>query len=359
MKKLNLRTKTQRQYLEIPVDFIDEYIPQAPEGALKVYLYLVRCAMDPTILLSLSDMADLFDITQKTVVRALTYWEECGLLALEYEEEDLTDITLLPFPSEGAYPADSAPKAAEAEAVSRPVTPVNVQPLPVRSAAAPPEEMSPIDFADLERDENFSDLLDLAQYYLKKPANSTMRDALGYCYLLFDRQNDVIEYLLEYCIEQGHFSVHYIRKVAENWKSEGLSDLSSIKKSVAMRSKTVTSIQKAFGIRDRQLADVEMDYVTSWSRDFDLPIILEACNRTVKNAHSPSFNYANSILTEWKAQKVTSLDDVRKLDESHAKKEKKSASSDTAPRKQAAGSFRNFDERKDDYTDLIRNYYES
>ena len=89
MKKLNLRTKTQRQYLEIPVDFIDEYMPQAPEGALKVYLYLVRCAMDPTILLSLSDMADLFDITQKTVVRALTYWEECGLLSLEYEEEDL------------------------------------------------------------------------------------------------------------------------------------------------------------------------------------------------------------------------------------------------------------------------------
>ena len=46
MKKLNLRTKSHRQYIEIPVDFIDQYMPQASEGAVKIYLYLLRAAAE-------------------------------------------------------------------------------------------------------------------------------------------------------------------------------------------------------------------------------------------------------------------------------------------------------------------------
>ena len=50
------------------------------------------------------------------------------------------------------------------------------------------------------------------------------------------------------------------------------------------------------------------------------------------------------------------MEDVQKLDESFAKKERKS----TGNAKKASGSsFRNFEERKDDYSDLIRQYYET
>ena len=183
-----------------------------------------------------------------------------------------------------------------------------------------------------------------------------MRDALGYCYLLFDRKSDVIEYLIEYCLEQGHSSVYYIRKVAENWAAEGLTDLASIKSSRDQRSKTVTGVQNAFGIRDRALGAVEMEYIERWSRDFDLPLILEACNRTMKNAHSPSFSYADRILSDWKDDKVSSLEDVQRLDEAHAKKEKKPAGASAGKK---SGSARNFAERDDDYSDLIKKYYES
>ena len=192
MKKLNLRTKFHRQYLEIPVDFIDEYMPQAPEGALKVYLYLLRCSLDDSILLSLSDMADLFDVTQKAVLRSLMYWEDCGLLALEYAGDELSDITLYPFSGESVPAADSAAdnteKAPEAAAPARSSvpsssTPANIHELPQKTAP----ETNPALLSDLSGDDNFSDLLDLAQHYLKKPANSTMRDTLGYCYLLFER----------------------------------------------------------------------------------------------------------------------------------------------------------------------------
>ena len=361
MKKLNLRTKSHRQYLEIPVDFIDEYMPQAPEGAFKVYLYLRRCSLDPSILLSLSDMADLFDVTQKTVIRSLMYWEDCGLLTLEYTGDELTDITLLPFPGEGmSSDYENAPEAPEkkpesTESVlpSAVPAPSNIHELPRKNT----QEINPALISDLSRDESFTDLLDLAQYYLKKPANSTMRDTLGYCYLLFDRQSDVIEYLLEYCIGLGHTSIHYIRTVAENWKEEGLSDLSGIKAAKALRQKNVSGIQNAFGIRDRSLGTAEMEYIESWSRDFELPIILEACSRTLKKTHQPSFSYANRILSDWKDAGVKTMEDVQKLDEGFSKKERKSAGNT----KKAANSasFRNFEERKDDYSDLIRQYYET
>lgn len=53
MKKLNLHSKAACAFVEIPVDFIDAYLPEAPEEALKVYLYLLRSSLDSSIILSL------------------------------------------------------------------------------------------------------------------------------------------------------------------------------------------------------------------------------------------------------------------------------------------------------------------
>lgn len=57
--------------------FIDEYLKDANDAQLKVYLFLVRRlqAGDPV---SISDMADRFNHTEKDILRALCYWEKCG-----------------------------------------------------------------------------------------------------------------------------------------------------------------------------------------------------------------------------------------------------------------------------------------
>ena len=61
--------------------FIDEYLKDANDAQLKVYLFLVRRlqAGDPV---SISDMADRFNHTEKDILRALCYWEKCGVLTL-------------------------------------------------------------------------------------------------------------------------------------------------------------------------------------------------------------------------------------------------------------------------------------
>ena len=75
--------------------FIDEYMKEANDAQLKVYLYLLR-TMSAHLPTSVSDIADQFNHTEKDVLRALKYWEKNRLLALEYDDTKvLTAIRLL------------------------------------------------------------------------------------------------------------------------------------------------------------------------------------------------------------------------------------------------------------------------
>ena len=78
--------------------FIDEYLKDANDAQLKVYLFLVRRlqAGDPV---SISDMADRFNHTEKDILRALCYWEKCGILTLKLSPDRTTlqQIRLLPL----------------------------------------------------------------------------------------------------------------------------------------------------------------------------------------------------------------------------------------------------------------------
>ena len=62
--------------------FIDEYMKDANDAQLKVYLYLIRM-MNANLPISISDIADKFNHTEKEVLRALRYWEKNRLLSLD------------------------------------------------------------------------------------------------------------------------------------------------------------------------------------------------------------------------------------------------------------------------------------
>ena len=91
---------------------------------------------------------------------------------------------------------------------------------------------------------------------------------------------------------------------------------------------------------------------------FDTDMIIEACNRTIKAIHQPSFEYADTILANWKNSNVSSLEDVKKADAAYAAgnniKPKQTASS-----KPANNRFNNFqqrDKKSDDwYNSLLSN----
>ena len=62
--------------------FIDEYMKDANDAQIKVYLYLLRM-MNAREATSVSDIADKFNHTEKDILRALKYWEKQRLLDLD------------------------------------------------------------------------------------------------------------------------------------------------------------------------------------------------------------------------------------------------------------------------------------
>lgn len=72
--------------------FIDEYMKSANDAQLKIYLYLIRM-MSAGLSTSVSEIADVFNYTEKDVLRALKYWEKNQLLTLDYDEnKNLTGL---------------------------------------------------------------------------------------------------------------------------------------------------------------------------------------------------------------------------------------------------------------------------
>ena len=339
MKKLNLHVNNDISYITVPVDFIDLYMPEAPSVALKVYLYLLRASSDPSILLSVQDMTDLFDVTQNKIVQALRYWDSCGLLALQEHDGEITDITLLPL-SKGEV-SSSAPVLPDPADTEVPAA------LPSQKR---PAETPAIDLNTLFRDEGFTEILSLAEFYTKKSLSSTQQNALASCYVLLGRQTDIVEYLIENCIDNGHSSFHYMEAVARRWHEEGYETLEDIKAASAFRNEAVYKTLKALGIKRDPVASEE-SMILEWAKQFDLPIVLEACTRTMQNLHMADFKYVNAILNRWKDAGVRSLEDIAALDVQHEdqKKEKKS--------RPAAAGFKNSETRGTDYDQLFSNYY--
>lgn len=72
---------------------------------------------------------------------------------------------------------------------------------------------------------------------------------------------------------------------------------------------------KAFGISNRDPGQHERAMISKWADTycFDTDIIIEACNRTIKAIHQPSFEYADTILSKWKNANVTTMEDIKKM----------------------------------------------
>lgn len=335
MKKLTLKNCRQENALLLDYEFIDHYMPEANGEYVKVYLLLLRCQASPNRELTISGIADILDDTEKDVIRALKYWKKQGLLDYEITEEAVS----------------SAPRA-DAQAPEA----ANVQ-----EQAAP----SPENVTRFRNRKELKELLFVAEQYLGKTLSATDMKTITYFYDELGMSTDLIEYLIEYCVENGHKSMHYIQKVALSWADRKIRTPEEAKQSAAFYSKSCYGVLKAFGITGRSPAASELAYIQRWSGEYGFSdeLILEACNRTMNSIHQPSFDYAESILKSWLEGGAKNKKDVEALDlayqkeklERKEKRQGRSASSSAETPKPARNRFNNFEGRTyEDMEDLTR-----
>lgn len=229
---------------------------------------------------------------------------------------------------------------------------------------------SPEQVNRLAQDEAFSQLLYIAQKYMDRVFTPRDCQVFAYLYEELGMSGEVLEYLVEYCVQNGHTSVRYIEAVARNWHERDIRTVLEAKDYSASYNKDSFAVMKAFGINGRKPAAPEQKLMDKWFKDygFTREMVVEACSRTITAIHSPSFQYADKILGEWKKSDIRGMEDVKELDARHlADKEQNAQSREkrlqkydagvgsqgSRTRKGAPNQFHNFEQRDTDYDALM------
>ncbi len=333
--------------------FIDEYMKDANDAQLKIYLYLLRM-MSAHMATSVSDIADKFNHTEKDVMRALKYWEKMRLLSLEYDEgKSLVGIRLLDVNRKPNTDMVSlAPVVQLSSKLSSDkgnLTGQATESLPDKPGYEKPAYTLD-ELRDFKNNEETAQILFVAEQYLGKPLSASeiktilfFSDKLGF-------SSDLIDYLIQYCVDKGKKDFRYIEKVAISWAQEGITTPKQAASASRKYDKIVYDVMKALG-KSSTPTKAEADYATKWIREygFTTDIIMEACQRTVLATDKHRFEYADSILTNWHKKNVHHKADIKLLDEAYTGSRKK-----TVQKPSSAGQFNQFMHTDYDFDALER-----
>lgn len=373
MSSLILSTESSEEYTSVSNIFISEYVPGANGEFVKVYLYLLHLMSLRSNNISISLLADTFNQTEADIMRALRYWDSLDVISLSFNGpgNGLSNIVLRDIKHTGqAANAMADPIAAESASVN---STSSYQTETVRAAKPDIKQTEVIYTAEPSKvsyskeqlngflaNDNFSMLLFVIEQYMGRPLSTKETNSIVYFYDGLKLSTDLIEYLFEYCVEHNKKSINYIEKVALSWASKNIHTIAEAKEETSNHTDYVYQIMKAFGLSNREPAQHEKAMIAKWADTycFDTDMIIDACNRTIKAIHQPSFEYADTILANWKNSNVSSLEDVKKADAAYAAgnniKPKQTASS-----KPANNRFNNFqqrDKKSDDwYNSLLSN----
>ena len=389
MARLRVYRETTTDSTAVSNYFIDEYMPGANDAQLKVYLYLLRM-LSAGLTTSVSDMADLFNHTEKDVIRALKYWEKKELLELDYDTlGNLTGIHLLDFTTKSEASDSENTRNLSLSRMETPIPPaVQIAPAPATQVtptaqvtpatqvapaaqAATVAQGIPVQNEAAYKKPNYSasqlqaakdslltrEFLFVIESYVQKPLSpAEMRSVLFFKDVLHFN-DDLVYYLFEYCLGRGKKDFKYIEKVAISWAEEGISTPEEAQKRAGKYDPKVYTIMNELG-KSGTPTPIEVEYISRWTDEygFSIEIIIEACKKTVLATDKNRFDYAEGILSNWKRQNIRDREDIAKADSTH---QKRVASARTGTLgssnkfNQFAQTEYNFDELE---KKLIRNY---
>lgn len=355
MTKLTLTNYALGNTTVLENEFIDHHMVKANGEYVKVYLLLLRHMNRPDGMMSVTEMADILECTENDVRRALKYWKKQDLL--DYCEQTASPVSM-GAPAAMTEPAAVIKPAAVTEPAATPVPPVItdgsdlVLSEPAESAGTNIQQYRSRD----ERKE-FKELMFVAEQYLGKTLSSLDIDMITYFYDTLHMSAELIEYLIEYCVENGHKSMHYIRKVALSWNEQKITTISEAKSNTVLYNKNCYSVLNAYGIKGRAPAASEIAYIRRWNDEygFSPDLILEACNRTMNTIHQPNFEYTDTILKNWLDKNVRRRKDIDALDAEYMQEKERRKKTAAKPANTVkSNKFNNFSGRSYDMDSLER-----
>lgn len=372
MIPLNITSDSADGFTVLSNRFIDQYMTDANDAQIKVYLYLLRMVSAglPT---DITEIADKFNHTEKDIIRALAYWEKLHLLSIEYDcRQNITGIRLcnpsLPKSAAAAAitavntsAAASAAAAAFATEDGSPpaleIVPDKPRPLPM-DYTAEKNAYTLEDIAAFQENPESRQLLFAAQQYIKRTISGPEIKTLLFIYDRLGFALDLTDYLLQYCIGQGQKNFRIIEQTAIRWYEAGVVNVKQAKsfqqaQRSAIDQKTSVEIMKLLG-KQGLPAKKEQEYINRWVGEcaYSMDLIEEACNRTVIKTDANRFSYANSILESWQNNNIRSLKELNAAEAARKSRPNTARQSAYAAPKKPSGSFCSIEQHDYDFAEL-------
>ena len=284
--------------------FIDEYMQDANDAQIKIYLFLLRM-MSANLPTSVSALADKFNHTESDVIRSLKYWEKKGLISLEYDaSQNLTGIHMEDIVAQNQRNYGRR----KSDTVAKPEKPVLA---PVFHEQA----IQPVKSTPVAHTSDVSNLLFIAEQYFGRPLTQTEMKTIYYIHDDLSFSDDLLDYLMQYCVDNHKKDFRYMEKVAINWNQQGITTPKQARAEIYKHDSDFIAIMKALGMENSP-TEKEINFILKWRGElgFSMDIILEACDRTVMAVQKGRLKYCDAILRKWHSEKVKTREDIARLD---------------------------------------------
>ena len=260
--------------------FLMEYMLDAPESALKVYLYARMLAIHPELGGSLRDIAKALHLKEDEVYRLFTYWENRGLVRRLTDQPPTYAIQ----PVFGVMQAKGNPLQDEMQdnrefhiRLNELFDGVIIDRHEINMAA---------DWQYILKFEQAA-ILRMVQYGIElSPKKKTKPKPPS----VFDRVN----------------------KLAVAWSERGIRTLVDVERAISEEKYGVIASEalKKMGI-SRQVSEADLDYVRCWVEEwgYDRDDIIKACKST-SSAQYPTMKYLNGILENGRDENRKHFKDV-------------------------------------------------
>jgi len=377
MKKVAITATYKKNYTNIPNFFIDHYLSSANGDFVKVYIWLIKEADQGYEAISIENIADIFNLTEADIIRAIKYWHKMKVIEASWENKELRSIEILDNPrTSNATPISNTSNVsvndidynqhesddyrddnlqvsdidATTENEIEPSTKDTRTPRAIQSKPT----YTTSELVAFKKQVEYSQLVYITERYLGKNLTESDLRTLFSLHDWIGLPFEVIEILIEYCVTNNHRNLRYIEKVALDWSDNDINTVDKATYRTQTTSKQYFMIFKALGIPNRNPVQFEIDMMNNWLNLFDVEIILEACDRTIKQTNTGSLKYADKILMEWSKNNVKRFSDIEALDQSYIsnKATAKKAATTLSSSNKKTNKFSNYNQRDYDFDDL-------
>ncbi|MGN0347015.1 MAG: DnaD domain protein [Lachnospiraceae bacterium] len=171
------------------------------------------------------------------------------------------------------------------------------------------------DIQKISNDPNTKMLIMVAEQYFARALSPDEIKSLLFIYDRLAFHFDLIDFLLQYCIELGKKSMSYIEQVAYGWYESGIENVKQAKSQIKKEQRSSYAIMAYLG-KSGIPTELELSFIRRWTITYNFPlgIIEDACGRCVLATDHHRFEYTDAILSNWYENNVRTKEDIAALD---------------------------------------------